>query len=146
MDPQIDNNQDQTPQDLTPYTPYNPSEPVAEAAVEPTQPQQPVIPVASKSHVKLFIGLAVVVVLILVLTGYLVYQAYHPATKSADVQQVKTPVAAQTVNPTLEAATNTLTGSALSESALSSTDDSNAASDASTSANNVGDSIDENNF
>ena len=100
-----------------------------------------------KSHKKLLLGITIVfVAFVMTLTGYLAYQSYNkPAAKAAS-QKVKTATTVPVVNPTLEAATSTMTGSALSESSLTSTDDSNVAVDASTAANNVGVGIDENNF
>lgn len=138
MDPHMFNGQNQTP--VVPIAP--------DGEMEITQPQQPITQVTKKSHKKLFTSLAIVVTaFILTLAGYLAYQGYYkPSTKTADSQQVKAPAKIQAVNPTVDASASLLTGSALSESSLTSTDDSNTASDAGAAASNVGDGVDENNF
>ncbi len=138
MDQQMFNGQNQTP--------TVPISPVSE--IEVTQPQQPVAQVAKKSHKKFYIGTSIIVTAyLLTLGGYLAYQGYYkPTAKTADSQQVKTPAKIQAVNPTVDASASVLTGSALSESSLTSTDDSSTAAEASTAASNVGDGVNENNF
>ncbi len=114
------------------------NEPVQE---QPTQPPQIVQP-SKKSNKKLFLVIAIAIVVIAALAVYFVLNMNKPA-KVSDAKKIND---TSVVNPSVEAATSVLTGSAISEPSLTSTDNSNIANDASSAVGNLGDSVNENNF
>ena len=98
--------------------------------------------VQKKSHKTLIIILAIVIAAVIgASVGYYLY-----AMKQATVPPAATTQAAIPTDPSLEALTTSLTDSSLSEITLTNTDDSSQATDATTSASMIGDSVDENNF
>lgn len=105
---------------------------------------------SKKSNKKLYLiaGAATIGILLIALMGYFAYGYYNPPTtenntveQSSDAQTV-----IETINPTVNAAASTLLGGSISESSITSTDDSSIINDNSTLVENVGDSIDENSF
>ncbi len=122
--------------------------------VIPKQQSQPQMTAQSpkKSQKKLYIifGLTIAIIIVAVV-GYFVYGYYNHMAKTTDTdtKKIVTPVTTVTNkdnNPTVDAASATLTGGVTSESTITNTDESNIASDASNAAGNVGDSVNENNF
>ncbi|MDB5160494.1 MAG: hypothetical protein JWO99_757 [Candidatus Saccharibacteria bacterium] len=116
--------------------------PLPQAPVPEPQPE-PVVPSVKKSHRRLNILIAIIS--ILVIGGIIGALLYYAKTKDTTLTAPQTTQAVKT-NPDVQAVTQSLTSSSSSESTLTNTDDSADGTDASTSAGNVGDSVDENSF
>jgi cytoskeletal protein RodZ len=109
-----------------------------------------VAPVIKKSHTKLLV--IVVIIVLLIIAGLVWYMFFKPApaTKVADhtatTQSSITPATPATNAATIDNAVSSLSTRAGNEATAASTDDSGNATDAGTTAGNVGGSINENNF
>jgi cytoskeletal protein RodZ len=131
-------------------TPLYPETMPEDSTVEP--PTKQAFPsTAKKISKKFIIILTTVVIIILAVGGYFAYGYFYPATETNEAVETADQTSAQTndvPSDTLDinAATSTLTSAADSESTIINTDDSSVAADASATAGNVGDSVDENNF
>ncbi len=118
---------------------------------EPSTEPQPVTttPEPKKSHKKLLLGIGLLVLILGIGIGiYVMYSLKNPEANSTKQSSIVVPNvdSTKTNNPELDAATDALTNSAVTEINYTSTDDSGAATDASNSTTNVGDSINENNL
>jgi len=107
-------------------------------------------PIAKKSNKKLYliIGAATICILLIALIGFFAYSYYNPSTTENNKADQSSEVQAtiETINPNVDAATSTLLGGSVSESSITSTDDSNIINDNSAIVESIGDSIDENSF
>lgn len=164
MEPDNSNNPDQTvdstktpdlpTQQIETYAPEPKAEQTVQQPTDSKQEQQLLITAQApkKSPKKLFIIFGIIIAITIVaVASYFVYGYYNPVTKTTNTADEKTTTATtnktnKDSNPTIDAASATLTGGATNESDIMNTDDSNIASDASDAAGNVGDSVDENNF
>ena len=109
------------------------------------QSSQPVVQTEKKSKKKLVVLIAIILGLILVsILGYLAYGYFNPSTKTTN--NSTTSKKETDINPSVEAAASTLTGSAISESSVTSTDDSDIANEANSLTNSTGDIVDEDNL
>lgn len=127
-------------------------------AAEDTEPstESPVMssptPVVKKSRKSMVITIAVIVVLLIIgaLAWYVLYGVPASTPTASDTTKVTskttTPATAATNDETINNAVDGLTSNATDEATLTGTDDSSNATDASTSAANVGESVNENNF
>ncbi|MFZ2125856.1 MAG: hypothetical protein WA087_04030 [Candidatus Saccharimonadales bacterium] len=139
--------------------------PVSEIPAEPlmsTEPMTPVVdttpqpapiiaPVVQKSgrHINKII-IAVVAVVLLATIGYVVYGYVNQSNKTTNNQtnnKTQEPtIEVKEINTNVKAATTVLTDNLTSESSLVNTDDNDIADDINTATDNVGASVDENNF
>jgi uncharacterized protein HemX len=125
--------------------------PAAPVADTTTQPVPVIAPVAEKkgSHINKII-IAVVAVVVLAAIGYVVYGYVNQSNKTTNNQTTDTKQEptneVKKIDSKVEAATTVITDSLTSESSLTNTDDSNIADDINTATDNVGASVDENNF
>ena len=141
-------------QQIETYTPEPQAEQTVQSPTDSKKEQQLLITAQApkKSPKKLFIIFGIIITITIVaVASYFVYGYYNPIAKTTDTDTKKSTTATtnktdKDSNPTVDAASATLTGGATSESNITNTDDSNIAIDASDAAGNVGDSVDENNF
>lgn len=138
------------PDMTSPEAPENDlNEPTAPEAAAPTIEPTTKLDRTKKSNKLPLIAGAVVLVL-LVATGVVYFLHNNDDSKTASEvktsSQSTTATKATPLTTAVDQAANSITGSATSESNLTSTDDSSAASDATNSAASVGDSVDENSF
>ncbi len=125
---------------------------------ETTQPTESVTspimttPPAAKSDNKILLRMLLIIagILIVSVVGYFTYSYFNTNSqkdnKSTNLDTNKIEAQETTINPAVEAANSILTGSSISESSLTSTDDSLILDETSNAAGNIGDSIDENSF
>lgn len=125
---------------------------------ETTQPTENVTspimttPPAAKSNNKILLRMSLIIagILIVSVVGYFTYSYFNANSqkdnKSTNLDTNKIETKETTINPAVEAANSILTGSSISESSLTSTDDSLVLDETSNAAGNIGDSIDENSF
>jgi hypothetical protein len=88
------------------------------------------------------------IILVLIIAGATVYglSIWNTKPKAKPVARPTSSTQTNATSAALTAATSSMTSGAQNESAITSTDDSAQAANASTSAGNVGDSVNENNF
>lgn len=122
--------------------------------IDAPQPQMTVEPV-KKSNNKTLLKIVIIIMAVLITsaTGYFTYGYFNSEKQKADDSTSKnvdttteTSDEPAVINPAVEAANSILTGSSVSESSLTSTDDSSILDETSDAAGSVGDSIDENSF
>jgi hypothetical protein len=119
---------------------------VPEASLDPLIATTETVPTPvvaqKKSYKKQIIILSLIVAAIIGASiGYYLFAMKSVATPVTATTQTTT-----AADPSVEALTKSLTDNSVSETTLTNTDDSTQATDTSTSAANVGDSVDENNF
>jgi hypothetical protein len=127
---------------------FSPAQPVEEP-IAPQPSSTPVTHTVEKSK-KGHAGLLVIIFVILVLavTGFIIYTALKPGSKTqaSNTQTTTQTAPLPAIQDTINAATTSLTSAPTDESTTTNTDDSSTATDASTSTGNVGASVDESNF